>query len=97
MMKIKIEVVPEYEIAYIRQIGSYGADNIQTMEKLKTWAKDNHLLDHESIILGIALDNPDITRAEDCRYDTCLVISKNYCINEDYVHRGKIMEGICNF
>lgn len=92
-MKINIEMIPKYEIAYIRQTGPYGLGNIQTMEKLKTWAKSNHLLDDESIIFGIVQDNPETTKPEGCRYDTCLVILEDYCIHDDYVCRGKIIEG----
>lgn len=87
-MNIEIETITFYRIAYIRQIGPYGQNNVQTMEKLKIWANSNSLLDEQSIILGIAQDNPELVDPETCRYDACLVIPDNYCINEDSISDG---------
>jgi DNA gyrase inhibitor GyrI len=92
-MNIKIEKIPAYRIAYIRQIGPYGIENVQTMEKLKEWAKSNHLFNDESIILGIARDNPETTKPENCRYDTCIVVSNDYSFTDGYVRGGNIVGG----
>lgn len=92
-MNIEIENIPFSRIAYIRSIGPYGQRNIQTMESLKKWAKSNGLFNDQSIILGTALDNPEIVNPESCRYDTCLVISSDYSINEDYINDGSILGG----
>jgi len=92
-MKLKIESIPAYKIAYIRQIGPYGSRNIQAMEEIKDFARTNDLLVEESIILGIAQDNPATTSPEDCRYDACLVIFKDYSINDDHVNSGEITGG----
>lgn len=53
-MNIKIENLPKYRIAYVRQVGPYGPDNVQAMEKLKNWAEDNNQLANTAIILGIS-------------------------------------------
>ncbi len=90
---MKIENMPPYRIAYIRQIGPYGANNVQTMRKLKSWAKVNDLLHDKSIILGIAHDDPEITNPDNCRYDTCIVVSDDYYFNHEYVDEGKIAGG----
>ena len=92
-MIISIENIPAHEIAYIRRIGPYGADNKQTMEKLKNWARDNNLFNEESIILGIAQDNPEIVKHENCRYDTCIVIANDYSLNDSYISKGSIVGG----
>nr|WP_184312531.1 GyrI-like domain-containing protein [Anaerosolibacter carboniphilus] len=92
-MDIMIEKMPAYRIAYIRQIGPYGIQNVQTMEELKEWAKLNHLFNDESIIFGIAQDNPETTRPEDCRYDICIVVSNDYSVIDDYVREGNIVGG----
>ncbi|PLR95102.1 AraC family transcriptional regulator [Bacillus sp. T33-2] len=73
-MNIKVETVPKYRIGYVRQVGPYGPVNIQAMERLKTWAKENNLLDESAIMLGIPQDNPKTTIPENCRYDACIVI-----------------------
>jgi len=92
-MDTVIEKIPAYKIAYIRQIGPYGINNVQTMEKLKKWAKSNHLFNDESIIFGIAQDNPETTKPENCRYDTCIVVSNDYSVIDDYVREGDIVGG----
>ncbi|MGQ3378161.1 AraC family transcriptional regulator [Priestia endophytica] len=91
-MKIKIENLPNYRIAYVRQVGPYSPYNSQTMENLKNWAKDNNLLHEKAIILGIAQDHPDTTPPEKCRYDACLVISNDYEIDEA-VSEGELSGG----
>ncbi|MFT5873177.1 MAG: DNA gyrase inhibitor GyrI [Clostridium sp.] len=60
IMNIEIEKISFYRIAYIRQIGSYGQNNVKTIENLKKWAMSNGLINNQSIILGIARDNPKI-------------------------------------
>jgi DNA gyrase inhibitor GyrI len=92
-MNFTIEKMPSYRIAYIRQVGPYGTGNKQTMEKLKDWAGSNHLLNDQSIILGIAHDNPETTEPENCRYDTCIVIADDYGVREGYIHEGNIIGG----
>ena len=94
-MNMKIETIPPYRVAYIRHIGPYGTSNVQTMEDLKSWAKSSDLLHDKSIILGIAHDNPETTKPENCRYDTCIVISDDYTVNNGYVSvsQGNITGG----
>lgn len=92
-MNIEIENIPFYRIAYIRQIGPYGQNNKRIMEKLKKWAKSSGLLNEQSIILGIALDHPKLVEPENCRYDTCLVISNDYCIHDGNISEGSILGG----
>ncbi|WP_028551958.1 AraC family transcriptional regulator [Paenibacillus sp. UNC451MF] len=80
-MNIKIETLPNYRIAYVRQVGPYGSGNIQAMDKLKKWAKEKNLLTESAVILGIPQDNPEKTAPESCRYDACIVISNDYQID----------------
>jgi DNA gyrase inhibitor GyrI len=92
-MKITEENIPSSRIAYMRRVGPYGADNMQMMEKLKQWARANSLLNDESIIFGIAQDNPATTKPENCRYDTCIVITNEYILKDSSVCLGKISGG----
>jgi len=92
-MKINFEKIPSYRIAYIRQTGPYGTDNVQVMEKLKSWAKSNNLFNDKSIILGIAHDNPETTEPENCRYDICFVVADDCAINDNYMSQGNIAGG----
>ncbi|KAA6452200.1 AraC family transcriptional regulator [Bacillus swezeyi] len=77
-MNMKVETLPKYRLAYVRQVGPYGPGNIQAMETLKKWAEQSHLLTESAIILGIPQDNPETTLPENCRYDACIVISNEY-------------------
>ncbi|MCI1930938.1 MAG: GyrI-like domain-containing protein [Clostridia bacterium] len=92
-MSMNIEIIPPYEIAYFRHFGPYGIENAQTMENLKQWAKLHNLFNDKTIIFGIAQDNPDTMRPENCRYDACIVISHDYCISDDIAIRGNIAGG----
>jgi len=80
-MKFKVETLPNYRIAYVRQIGPYGLANFKVMEKLKIWAKEENLL-NSSILLAIPQDNPETTLPENCRFDACIVISKDYQLDD---------------
>ncbi|SNY41219.1 DNA gyrase inhibitor GyrI [Orenia metallireducens] len=81
-MKIRIEKIEGCKVAYLRQVGPYGSSNIKTMEKLKDWAQAQNLFNQDSIILGIAYDNPEITAPDNCRYDAAIVISKDYQVDD---------------
>ncbi|MED3822552.1 GyrI-like domain-containing protein [Priestia flexa] len=93
-MKFKVETLPNYRIAYVRQKGPYGPANIKAMEKLKKWAKEENLL-NSSILLAIPQDNPETTPPENCRFDACIVISKDYqldnSIYENEISGGKYL------
>ncbi|MEG0448761.1 MAG: GyrI-like domain-containing protein [Lysinibacillus sp.] len=92
-MTMTIENLPIYRIAYVRQVGAYGIHNVVTMEKIKEWAKSNDLITDDSIIFGIAQDNPQTTKPESCRYDACIVISKDYIISDGDVSEGNMTGG----
>ncbi|MFD1739198.1 GyrI-like domain-containing protein [Bacillus salitolerans] len=79
-MIFKVETLSNYRIAYIRRVGQYGPANIEVMEKVKEWAKERNLLE-SAILLAIPLDNPETTLPQNCRFDACIVISKDYQID----------------
>ncbi|MFJ7738848.1 GyrI-like domain-containing protein [Lysinibacillus sp. NPDC097287] len=77
-MKITIEEIPESRIAYFRNVGEYGEkQNKELMETFKKWAQLNGVFDN-STILGVPQDNPQVTPKEECRYDVCVVINKEF-------------------
>ncbi|GAB1789205.1 GyrI-like domain-containing protein [Priestia megaterium] len=83
-MNMKIDTLPNYRIAYVRQVGPYGPHNVKVMEKLKRLAKKKGLFTKDSIILSIAWDNPEETAPENCRYDAGIVISSEYYVDDDF-------------
>jgi DNA gyrase inhibitor GyrI len=92
-MNINVEMIPQNKILYIRKTGPYGTGNITTMEALKSWARTNHLLNDDSVILGIVHDDPQITEPEECRYDACLIVSDDFKIQDDSIQIGTINGG----
>jgi DNA gyrase inhibitor len=90
-MKFKVETLPNYRIAYMQRVGQYGPANIEVMENLKRWAKERSLLE-SSTLFAIPRDNPDTTHPEKCRFDACIVISKNYPL-DDSVYEGELSGG----
>lgn len=93
-MDARIEKLPPCRIAYMRQIGPYGAENYQLMQRFKRWALSRDLLDDEAVILGIARDDPGVTPAQSCRYDSCLVIGEDFPLAlEEEVNEGRLTGG----
>lgn len=90
-MKYKIETFPNYRIAYMRRIGQYGPANIQVMENLKKWAKENNLLE-SAILFAIPQDNPETTLPDNCRFDACIVLPNDYQV-DDSVIEGEVSGG----
>lgn len=91
-MDIQLEMVPEICIAFVRQKGPYGPDNVRAMEQLKQWAQEKQLLTESAILLGIPQDNPETTLPEDCRYDACICLPEG-APEDDAISYGKIPGG----
>ncbi|MFD1447988.1 AraC family transcriptional regulator [Oceanobacillus profundus] len=90
-MQYKVETFPNYRIAYVRRVGPYGPANTEAMEKLKKWSKERNLLE-SGILFAIPQDNPDKTLPENCRFDACIVISKDYQM-DDSIYEGELTGG----
>lgn len=90
---MNMENIQPCSIAYIRQVGAYGEKNNQTMEQLKNWAKNNHLIRDTTVIWGIIHDYPDITPPENCRYDACISLGEDKIDINSAMARGEILGG----
>lgn len=90
---MKIEQIPDLNIIFMRKTGAYGAENAKLMESFKQWLTSNHLLNDESVILGIAQDNPSFVQPEDCRYDVALIVSDFNGISDSNIMRGVVKGG----
>lgn len=75
---MKIETIHPYPIAYVRQTGAYGKENIRAMDQLKQWARDGGLMNSKAVIFGIPQDNPQTTAPENCRYDACIALPEEH-------------------
>lgn len=92
-MELRIENIPSEKIIFMRREGSYGAENIRLMEEFKNWVKAKNLWNENTVILGIAQDNPAHVHPEKCRYDVCLVSSQEEFLPEGKIHRGEMKAG----
>ncbi len=92
-MRFEMEVLSPCKLAYIRRVGPYGTDNVRTMESLKSWADAHKLLKEDSVILGIARDDPQLTGPENCRYDACLIVTENVSQEGGDVRQGELAGG----
>ena len=78
---MKIEEFKDITIAYMRNIGEYGNKNEKLMVDFKNFLKENNLFTDTAIILGIALDNPNLIPADELRYDVGLILNENKKVN----------------
>lgn len=92
-MNVKAEIMCSHKLAYIRRIGEYGPENKMQMEQLKRWASDNSLLGDDSVILGIAQDDPSKVKPQACRYDVCIIVPEEYKVNSSKIKIGEITGG----
>lgn len=95
-MKVNIEQLNSSQTIYMRSRGPYGgADNFKMMNYFKQWIIEHKL--QETIahfgLLGIALDHPQQTAPEDCRYDLVLFVENKIeatdKVNSGYFEGGK--------
>ena len=91
-VNFKVEKIEKCRVAYMRQVGPYGVNNIQLMENIKTWAKEHQLLDESAVILGITQDNPTATLPQKCRYDVCIIIQDDYQLDGS-IDETELMSG----
>lgn len=80
---MKIEKFENITIAYMRNIGEYGCNNEELMDRFKRFLNDNGLFNKESVILGIALNDPNLTPVGKQRYDVGVVLDDNTSIGLD--------------
>lgn len=91
-MKSSVKEFPIEKFAYMRRTGVYGEENYKLMASLKEWAKAQNLLNENTVIYGIARDNPDTTLPENCRYDVGIVIDNDF-IETNGVDIGEVSSG----
>jgi AraC family transcriptional regulator len=77
-MKVQVKNLPAYRVAYVRVLDGYNSEKIGlAFHKVTTWARARDLMGPETLVLGISLDNPEITPADKCRYDACVSVPQD--------------------
>lgn len=80
--QVKVEMIPRQRVVYMRRTGAYGIENYVLMETFKSWILEQRGFHEDDVILGAALDNPMVKNPSLCRYDVCLVVSEQECIED---------------
>ena len=70
-----IEKLEDMQIAYMRRTGGYGEGNRQLMEQFKRYLREHALLQEDTTILGIALDDPAQIPEDRQRYDVGMILT----------------------
>jgi AraC family transcriptional regulator len=81
MMKtpvVKVEEVPSFRVAFVKHMKGYDdSSGIGTaFETLFAWAGPRGVMSPEMRVMGMPLDNPDITPKDKCRYYACLAVNE---------------------
>lgn len=92
-MEFHLETIAPCPTAGLRRTGPYGAENAALMEALKDWARRSGLLREDSVLYGIAWDNPQFTRPEDCRYEVSLVLPEGASLPQGAVYPSRFPGG----
>lgn len=71
-MNYSVESLPAKTVFYKRRVGAYGPENYALMDAVKAILKEKDLFLENTVIYGIALDDPNKVSAEHCRYDVAV-------------------------
>ncbi len=74
-LKVEIQELKPLTMAYVRHHGGYDEKGIhRAYEGLYKWANARGLFRPETRVLGVSLDNPEVTPASKCRYDAGITV-----------------------
>lgn len=73
---VRIEDVPPWRVAFVKHMKGYedSAGIGEAFETLFAWAGPRGVMGPEARVLGLSLDNPDVTPRDKCRYYAGLVV-----------------------
>ena len=72
------ERIPSSKVIYMRRTGEYDVENYKLMDTFKKWIKENNLYDEDTVFYAIPMDNPEIVKPCQCRYDVCINYPPNH-------------------
>jgi AraC family transcriptional regulator len=75
---VRMENVPAFRVAYVKHMKGYkDAEGIGTaFQTLFAWAGPRGVMSPDMRVLGMPLDNPEITPEDKCRYYACLAVDE---------------------
>jgi AraC family transcriptional regulator len=82
VMNVKLVDREAVSVAYLRRTGAYGPGISQFWKKqVAPWMEANNFFGRDRF--GISLDDPSVTRPENCRYDACVASPENEVLAGD--------------
>lgn len=75
---VRIEVVPPLRVAYVKHMKGYedSAGIGEAFDTLFCWAGPRGFMGPDARVLGVSIDNPDITPKDKCRYYACVAVNE---------------------
>ena len=75
---VRIEDVPPLRVAYVKHRKGYedSAGIGEAFETLFCWAGPRGVMGPDMRVMGMPLDNPDITPKDKCRYYACVTVNE---------------------
>ena len=92
-IQMREERLNPVRVIYTRRIGAYGKENAVLMQRWKEWLREHGLFGSDSVILAIAMDDPAITEASQCRYDVCMVAGESVKVSGNEVYSRELSGG----
>jgi AraC family transcriptional regulator len=78
-MRVTIQELPACRVAYMRDVGPYGAAGIPALwVRFRKWMSTRGLIEVDSLRIGIGHDDAWVTPPEKCRYDSCVVLPPDF-------------------
>lgn len=82
-MNTNLVDLPSLHLAAVTSHGGYNESISNAYKQLIGWMRRNQLLTKPPVLCGIALDNPDITALDQCRYKACAVIPETITASDE--------------
>ncbi len=76
-MKAEIRMLPEQKILFVRKTGRYEKSASEAWAVLMEFTYPHRLIERDTRIIGVSLDNHEITSESKLRYDACISITKD--------------------
>ena len=78
-MQVTVKDLPTVRVAYMRNVGPYGAHGIPGLWiRLHRWMAPRGLEGNDAVPLGVAYDDQRVVAPEKCRYDACVVVPEDF-------------------
>lgn len=101
-LEVEVKKIPSYRLAYIRNWGPYNFEDIDSsFTQLLKWAIPRGLLNDRSLVIGVALINPDFSPPQKLIYDACITVPESTAadrwVNIQYLQGGDCAVYRCKY